>query len=90
MGQCLCVRLRLPTCIIGTDVTTLEGDQEYAKHIQGQAYAIRALAHFDLLKTYGQQYVGGDLGVPYVKILKEAMIFPERESVESNVENIMR
>ena len=28
----------------------IEGDQDEIDHIKGQAYAIRALAHFDLLK----------------------------------------
>ncbi|APU67686.1 putative outer membrane protein [Christiangramia flava JLT2011] len=75
--------------LIGTDVSTLEGDQAYGQHIQGQAYAIRALAHFDLLKTYGQQYVGGDLGVPYVKSFKGGNDFPSRDSVDSNIADIM-
>lgn len=68
--------------IINTDVTTLTGDQAYGKHLQGQAYAIRALAHFDLLKSYGQQHVGGTLGVPYVKEFKGADIYPARNTVE--------
>ncbi len=75
--------------LIATDVEAIEGDLEYGKHIQGQAYAIRALAHFDLLKTYGQQYVGGTLGVPYVTTFKGGNDFPERDSVDSNVQNIM-
>lgn len=81
--------IAIANILIGTDVSTLEGNQDYARHIQGQAYAIRALAHFDLLKTYGQQYVGGDLGVPYVKEFKGGNDFPERESVDSNVQNIL-
>lgn len=81
--------IAIANILIGTDISTLEGDQDVAKHIQGQAYAIRALAHFDLLKTYGQMYVGGDLGVPYVKEFKGGNDFPERESVDSNVQNIM-
>jgi hypothetical protein len=47
----------------------ITGDQDEIDHIKGQAYAIRALAHFDLLKLFGQQHViGGDptLGVPFV------------------------
>jgi len=47
----------------------ITGDQDEIDHIIGQAYAIRALAHFDLLKLFGQQHViGGDptLGVPFV------------------------
>lgn len=75
--------------LIAADVAALEGDQAYGEHIQGQAYAIRALAHYDLLKTYGQQYVGGDLGVPYVTTFKGGNDFPPRESVDSNVSNII-
>ena len=68
--------------IINTDISTLTGDQAYGKHLQGQAYAIRALAHFDLLKSYGQQHVGGTLGVPYVKEFKGEDLFPARNTVE--------
>lgn len=50
--------------IINQDITILEGDQNMAKHIQGQAYTLRALAHFDLLRSFGQQHTtGGNLGV---------------------------
>ena len=34
------------------------------KRLKGQAYTIRALALFDLLRLYGQQYASGTLGVP--------------------------
>ncbi|MCD4834419.1 MAG: RagB/SusD family nutrient uptake outer membrane protein [Bacteroidales bacterium] len=53
--------------IITTDKASIEGDATELDHIYGQAYAIRALAHFDLLKLYGQQHTGGTLGVPYIK-----------------------
>ncbi len=56
--------------IIGTDLETITGDVEFAKHLQGEALALRALVHFDLLRNYGQQFVGGDLGVPYVTEFK--------------------
>lgn len=52
---------------IGSAVT--QGDKEYINDQVGQAYAIRALAHFDLLKLYGQQNVDQNadaLGVPYI------------------------
>ncbi len=78
--------------LIQTDITTLDltdSEIETAEHIQGQAYAIRGLAHFDLLKTYGQMYVGGDLGVPYVKTFKGGNDFPTRDSVDSNVSDII-
>ncbi|WP_242009177.1 RagB/SusD family nutrient uptake outer membrane protein [Robertkochia solimangrovi] len=75
--------------IIGTDATTLTGDMGEAEHYQGQAYVMRALAHYDLLRTYGQQHVGGTLGVPYVTEFKGEDLFPARESVSDNVTSIM-
>lgn len=81
--------ISIANILIATDVSTLEGDQEYGKHIQGEAYAIRALAYFDLLKTFGQEYVGGDLGVPYVKTFKGGNDFPSRDTVDSNIQDIM-
>ncbi len=60
----------------------LEGDKELAKHYKGQAYAMRALAHFDLLKLFGQQNAGGTLGIPYVKEYKTGNLFPSRNTVE--------
>jgi len=35
-------------------------------HVVGEAYAVRALVHMELLKYYGQQWAGGTLGIPYV------------------------
>jgi len=53
--------------LIGQDATSFEDDPAEINHIIGQAYAIRALAHFDLLRFFGQQHVtDGTLGVPYI------------------------
>ncbi|MGG6230892.1 RagB/SusD family nutrient uptake outer membrane protein [Tenacibaculum sp. SDUM215027] len=55
--------------IISTDLSSLTGDMDRGKDIQGQAYALRALAHFDLLKQYGQAHVTGGTtpgGIPYI------------------------
>ncbi len=63
----------------------IEGDATEIDHIKGQAYAIRALAHFDLLKLYGQQHVsGGDqtLGIPYIKVYKGDDLLPARNTVD--------
>lgn len=70
--------------IIGAE--GIEGDQDQINHIKGQAYAIRALAHFDLVKFYGQQHVaGGGLsaeGVPYVTVFRDNdNLFPSRNTV---------
>jgi len=63
-----------------------EGDQATIDQIKGEAYAIRALAHFDLLIFYGQQNVNGggesSMGVPYVTTFRdEANLFPTRNTV---------
>jgi len=69
--------------IISKEKAELDGDADLKSHLIGQAYAIRALAHFDLLRMYGQQHVtgGGDKGIPYVKEYKGADLFPPRSSV---------
>lgn len=68
--------------ISGVDLNSLEGDLDYGKHLQGQAYALRALIHFDLLKQYGQQHAGGTLGVPYITEFKGEDLLPSRKTVE--------
>jgi len=68
--------------IIAQDADALEGDPDEINHVIGQAYAIRALAHFDLLKLYGQQHVtGGTLGVPYIKEYKSDDLAPARNTI---------
>lgn len=51
--------------VINTDYSSFNtDDKEHAAFLQGQAYAVRALNFFDLLRVYGQQYTGtGNLGV---------------------------
>lgn len=71
--------------IIGAEGIT--GDQDQIDHIKGQAYAIRALAHYDLVTFYGQQNVNGGglsaLGVPYVTAFRDnENLFPSRNSVQ--------
>lgn len=60
---------------------------------KGQAYALRAFAHFNLLALFGQQYVsGGDmsLGVPYVTTYGEGgdTFYPARDGVNAVWDNI--
>ncbi|MBQ0116305.1 MAG: RagB/SusD family nutrient uptake outer membrane protein [Flavobacterium sp.] len=48
---------------------TEAGAEDAIQNYQAQAYALRALGHFDLLKLYGQQNVDKSttaLGVPYI------------------------
>lgn len=51
---------------------------DYAK---GQAYAIRAFAHMQLLLNFGQQFSGGTLGIPYITTYNEGNLLPAREPV---------
>ncbi|MBS3771266.1 MAG: RagB/SusD family nutrient uptake outer membrane protein [Bacteroidales bacterium] len=82
--------------ILTKDKANLEGDAAAIDHIFGQAYAIRALAHFDMLKLYGQQHVdGSDLGVPYITTFASDLgafgptdFFPERQTVSEVKDNI--
>lgn len=63
----------------------LEGDQDLINHYKGQAYALRALVHYDLVRLYGQQHVNGGgesaLGVPYVDEFRGEDLFPARNTV---------
>ncbi len=69
--------------IIGRDPAKLTGDPVAIKNVIGQAYAIRALVHFDLLKLFGQENVtgGNNLGIPYVKTYKGSDLIPARNTV---------
>lgn len=65
----------------------IEGDQALINQLKGQAYALRALVHFDLLTYYGQQNVDGgglsSLGVPYVVSFRDNnALFPSRNTVQ--------
>lgn len=73
--------IALANVIIQTDATSLEGSQAEANHYKGAAHFLRALAHYDLLRTYGQQHAGGTLGVPIVTTFKGDDLFPARASV---------
>jgi len=86
--------IAITNIVIGADIATLSGSATQIAHTQGQAYALRALAHFDLLKSYGQHFItgqggGASLGVPYVKTYKDpANLTPARGTVGSNVGDI--
>jgi hypothetical protein len=75
--------------IIGLNPDEMTGDADYIKHMQGQAYVMRALTHFDLVKQYGQQNTGGTLGVPYVTEFKGEDLIPSRNTVSECVTMIM-
>ncbi|AZI21940.1 RagB/SusD family nutrient uptake outer membrane protein [Chryseobacterium taklimakanense] len=74
--------------VINKDTKALTGGTvEEINQIKGEALIMRALAHFDLLKLYGQQHVGtggmSALGVPYVtKFRDQESLLPARNTVQ--------
>ena len=61
-------------------------------YVKGQAYGIRALAHFNLILFFGQQWItGGDanLGVPYVTTYAEGNNYPPRDPIATVWTNIV-
>ena len=86
--------IAITNIVIGADGSSLTGSQTAISHTQGQAYALRALAHFDLLRMYGQHFItgqggGASLGVPYVKTYKNPdNLTPARDTVLSNLGDI--
>ena len=70
--------------VIGQDPAKLTGGQQKIRQIMGQAYIARALAHFDLLKLYGQQHTGGNLGIPYIKEYVSGLTAPARNTINEN------
>lgn len=67
------------------------GDSTNLSHMNGQAYAARALAHFDLLRLFGAKYtpINGDvdLGVPYKLTFSQGDV--GREVMDVVYENII-
>lgn len=67
---------------IASNPTAPGTNVQMVNHYKGEAHAVRALCHFDLLRLFGQQYVTGQggqnaLGVPYVTSYKSgATSFP--------------
>ena len=86
--------IAITNIVINADTSNLTGSAAQITHIQGQAHALRALAHFDLLQDYGQHFITGQggagaLGVPYVKTYKDpANLEHSRGTVASNIGDI--
>ena len=74
--------------IINTDLKSLSGDANKINQVAGQAYIARALAHFDLLRLYGQQHAGGNLGIPYITSYQQDERLPARQIVDLNKASI--
>lgn len=70
----------------------VDKDNTEVMYYLGQAYIIRALAHYDLLRLYGQQYLEGQtglaLGIPYIVTFADVDADVKRESVDQNRTNI--
>lgn len=80
-----------PNLIINTDLDNLQGsfDEADKNHIIGEAYITRAMAHFDLLRNFGQQYLseGEGLGIYYVTKFNDPEVDVRnspRQTVEEN------
>ncbi|MDR0194641.1 MAG: RagB/SusD family nutrient uptake outer membrane protein [Myroides sp.] len=77
--------------VISNTNRVLEADvsvDAYVEYYKGQAYIIRALAHYDLVRLYGEQYVGGKgleaLGVPYKTSFSDIDEAIKRPTVREN------
>jgi len=62
--------------IASNPTSPTDNDPVTVSHYKGEAHAIRALCHFDLLRLFGQQYVSGQggqngLGIPYVTAYRD-------------------
>ncbi|ALI97976.1 RagB/SusD family nutrient uptake outer membrane protein [Rufibacter tibetensis] len=67
------------------------GDQAGVNRIKGQALAIRAMVHFDLLRYWGENFDRNStgLGVPYMTEVN-AESLPKRLTVKETYDNIFR
>lgn len=76
--------------IINSDFESIDGNEANKNHVLGEAYAMRALIHFELLKLYGQQYIsaGSNLGISYIKEFKAQDLNIPRGSVDANKADI--
>lgn len=65
---------------------------DVVKNSKGEALAIRALSHFNLLITYGAPYLkdnGASLGVPVVKEVLVATDLPDRSTVAEGYQAVL-
>lgn len=68
------------------DVETGNSEITLRNQYKGEALAIRAFSHFELLKGYAADYENGALGVAYMKVAE--ISFPARDPFESVIANI--
>lgn len=68
-------------------------DTDRLKQVKGEALALRALCHFNLLITYGYPYLkdnGASLGVPLVETVLLATELPARATVAEGYAMVLR
>lgn len=64
------------------DIDDADFEDEEKDHIVGQALAIRALAHFDLLRLYGEHWnSSSNYGIPVIKTIQKASDIVGRSTV---------
>ncbi len=69
--------------VISHKTKKLDGDPSLQKKLVGQAYALRALIHYDLLRFFGAEHVDGSVtGIPYISEYPSPDFMPERTSVD--------
>lgn len=85
----------------GEELTIPESQREEYNQIMGEAYTVRALNYFDLLKMYAQPYHyssdASHMGVPIVKVLPVSLselVYPGRSTVKEGydwiIENLQK
>lgn len=68
--------------VIAKEHAPLEGDPAILRTTVGQAYGLRALIHFDLLRFFGAEHAGSAVtGIPYVTSYPPKTLTPARTSV---------
>lgn len=67
-------------------ITVAAADQQRMNQYQAELLALRAYSHFELLRGYASAYEPTGMGVPYMK--KYEAVYPARQSVQSNFEDI--
>lgn len=71
--------------VISLENKKLDGDPDRQKRIiVGQAYALRALIHYDLLRFFGAQHVtDSETGIPYITTYPAADFSPARIPIDA-------
>lgn len=67
-------------------ISVAAGDQQLMNQYHAELLALRAYSHFELLRGYASSYDPSGMGVPYMK--KYEAVYPPRQSVQSNFEDI--